>query len=353
MMKAAKLMGPKSMDLMEVPSPPAPAKGEVLVEILSVGVCGSDLHMYEKGAIGTIVVSEPMTIGHEFSARILSTGPNAVNEHGDNLEVGMRVAVDPHLACGKCEQCLAGNPNLCPNHIFYGVYPTPGALCERMIVKAHNCFPIPEDISDAGGALLETLGVCLHAVDLSRIRVGDTVAIIGCGSVGVLIGRLALLAGAANVWAYDLLEWRTAFARKWGIDAHTVKDNEAVRHIESVTNGRGVDVAIEAAWSDHTVQQSVDMARYGGRITLVGIPPDDDIRMGSSLARRKGLTVRLSRRMKHTYARAIALASGPNPKVPLDDLASHFYSLEQANEAFADNIAYKQDLMKAIIRVNL
>lgn len=351
-MKTAKLTGPGEIRIEEVPAPSQPAPDEVLVEILSVGICGSDLHMYQTGAIGCIKVSEPLAIGHEFSARILEAGSNAINEHGQALETGMRVAVEPHVACGKCEQCINGNPNLCPHHYFYGVYPVSGALCEQMLVKANNCFPIPDGITDAGGALLETLGVAMHAVDLSKIRVGDTVSIIGCGSVGALVARLALLAGAEKVWAFDLLEWRTALARKWGIDAITVQGDEAVKHIERLTHGRGVDVAIEAAWADHTVQQCVEMARYGGRLTLVGIPPDDRILMDGSITRRKGLTFRFSRRMKHTYGRAIALASGNNPRVQLDDLASHVYPLDLAGKAFADNSAYIEGLLKAIIRIS-
>lgn len=351
-MKTTKLAGPGEIRIEEASDPGSPAADEVLVEVLSVGICGSDLHMYETGSIGSIHVSQPLTIGHEFSARILEVGEQAINENGDSLVPGMRIAVEPHVACGKCEQCIRGNPNLCPHHYFYGVYPIPGALSEQMLVKAHNCFPIPDSISDAGGALLETLGVALHAVDLSKIRVGDTVAIIGCGSVGALIGRLALLAGASKVWIFDLLEWRTALACQWGMEGITVKENEAVQHIERLTEGRGVDIAIEAAWADHTVQQCVEMARYGGRITLVGIPPDDRILMDGSVTRRKGLTFRFSRRMKHTYGRAIELAAGDNPIVKLDELASHFYPLEKTADAFADNTRYREGLLKAIIQIN-
>ena len=205
-MKAAQLRGPKDIRLAEVPGPGIPESGEALVEILSVGICGSDLHMYETGAIGGLKIDRPLILGHEFCARIVDTRGEAINELGQHINAGMRVAVEPHVACGHCEQCLEGNPNLCPNHLFYGVYPTHGALCERMTVATKNCFPIPDDINNAGGALLETLGVAIHSVDLGKIKFGDTVAVIGCGPVGVLIARLALLAGASKVLAFDLLE---------------------------------------------------------------------------------------------------------------------------------------------------
>jgi len=350
-MKTAQLVGPKDLQIREIPEPGPPGIGEVLIEILSVGICGSDLHMYETGTIGGLKISEPLTLGHEFCARIIATGKDANDEHGNALQAGMRVAVEPHVACGHCEQCIEGNPNLCPGHVFYGVAPTHGALTERMIVQSRNCFPIPEEISHAGGALLETLGVALHATDLGKIRTGDSVAVIGCGPVGALIARLAVLSGASEVMAVDLLSWRTQLVNAWGATSMTVKDNEVLEFIENRTCGRGVDVAIEAAWANHSVQQAIDIVRPGGRVVMAGIPPDDQFHMQHSVARRKGLTIRMARRMKHTYPRAIRLASGPAPKVRLDDLVSNVYPLEQADVAYADNAAYREGLLKGIIKV--
>ncbi len=351
-MKAVHLVSANNLQLLDIEDPPAPKSGEVLIEILSVGICGSDLHMYETAAIGTIQITEPMILGHEFSARIIAVSPDAKNENGESLEVGMRVAVEPHVSCGACEQCLEGNPNLCPTHYFYGVFPDHGALCERMIVRESNCFPIPDSVSNDSGALLEPLGVAIHSLDLAKLRIGDSVAIIGCGSIGSLIARLALMAGASKVYAFDLLKWRTDFAKQWGVEAYTVNPHDAPALINDLTNGRGVDVAIEAAWSNHTVEQSVQMVRYGGRLVMVGIPPDDHFSFGHSLARRKGLTIRLARRMKHTYPRAIALASGNSPLVPLDDLASHLFPLDDCPSAFQQAAQYVPGLIKALVHVN-
>lgn len=350
-MKAIQLASARTLQQVDFRNPSAPAQGEVLVEILSVGICGSDLHMYETGSIGTIRINEPMLLGHEFSARILEAPPGTENEVGEQLEAGMRIAVEPHVACRRCEQCLQGNPNLCPNHDFFGVYPTHGALCERMTVAAGNCFPIPDHISNDGGALLEPLGVAIHSLDLARLRIGDTAAIIGCGPIGVLLARLAVLAGATRVFAFDLLDWRAAFAREWGAQAYKVNPTEAPSIIEDLTDGRGVDVVFEAAWSDHSVHQAVEMVKYGGRLVMVGIPPDDRFAFGHSLARRKGLTIRLARRMKHTYPRAIQLVSGDHPRIPIDDLVTHRFPLEQTAEAFQMASSYAGGLMKAMIEV--
>lgn len=350
-MKAVQLASAKNLQLVDIAEPPDPRQGEVLVEILSVGICGSDLHMFETASIGTIRITEPAILGHEFSARILKVAPGTVNENGESLVAGMRVAVEPHVACRSCEQCLAGHPNLCPNHYFYGVFPDHGALCERMLVQASNCFPFPDSMSSEAGALLEPLGVAIHSLDLGKVRIGDTVAVIGCGPIGALVARLAVLAGAASVYAFDLHPWRTALAASWGAHALTVDPHEGPARIQELTHGRGVDVVFEAAWSDHSVQQSVEMVRYGGRLVMVGIPPDDSFAFGHSLARRKGLTFRLVRRMKHTYPRAIQLASGTSPLVPLDSLVTHSCTIDQTPQAFHDAAAYVPGLVKAIVNV--
>ena len=167
-------------------------------------------------------------------------------------------------------------PNLCPNHYFYGLFPEDGALREQMTVSARNCFPLPDALSDDVGPLLETLGVAIHAIDLSKIRIASSVAVIGAGPVGLLITRLAALAGASQIFAFDKLDWRVQKAREWGAThAINIDECDPVGAVLDVTGGRGVDVAIEAAWADHSVQQAADMARYGGRLVLVGIPPDD------------------------------------------------------------------------------
>lgn len=349
-MKAARLHGPEDLRIDDVPEPSQPEAGQTLVEIGAVGVCGSDLHMYGTGAIGGERIATPLILGHEFMGRIVDPGRQALDGFGNELAAGQRVAIEPACACLRCEVCQEGHPNLCPNHYFYGVYPTDGAICERMAVEARNCFPIPDEISDAGGTLLETLGVALHAVDLGKLRVAKSVAVIGCGPVGLLIVKLARLAGSGPVFAFDRYPWRTELARRWGADfAYVVEDNEGVDLLKRATENRGVDVVFEAAWADESIQQAAEMAKPGGRLVLVGIPPDDRLALQHGTARRKGLTIMMSRRMKHTYPRAIRLASGNQPLIDLDELVSEDFDLEQAPEAFRKNYAYDPGVLKLII----
>ena len=255
------------------------------------------------------------------------------------------------MPCWRCELCENGHPNLCPHHYFYGLFPEDGALRERMNVSARNCFPMPDALSDEAGPLLETLGVAIHALDLAKVRIASSVAVLGAGPVGLLIARLAVLAGAAPVFAFDKYNWRLQIAKAWGA-THTfnVDECDPVGALMNATGGRGVDVAIEAAWADHSLQQAADMARYGGRLVLVGIPPDDKLQLKHSVARRKGLTIMMSRRMKHTYPRAIQLASSGS--VDLEELVSHRYDLAQTAQAYASNAAYEPGVNKVILRVS-
>jgi L-iditol 2-dehydrogenase len=218
-----------------------------------------------------------------------------------------------------------------------------------MLVEARTCFPVPDSITDAGAALLEPLGVALHAVDLGKLKVARSVAVLGCGSIGVMIIKLARMSGADPIYAFDCFPWRAAKARAWGASEAWTLDNDPVQIIQQVTGGRGVDVVFEAAWADHSIAQAAEMARLGGRVVLVGIPSDDRIMMKHSTARRKGLSIMMSRRMKHVYPRTIHLAT--TGKLDLDDLISHHFPLSEADKAFALNIAYAEGVQKVVIDV--
>lgn len=349
-MKAARLYGAKDVRIEEVPEPPAPQSGEVLIKVKAVGVCGSDLHTFEDGRIGSTTVESPTILGHEFAGEVLALGPDAYDGEHKPLQVGQRVAVDPTTPCWKCEMCEQGHPNLCPNHTFFGLYPLDGALQERMIVGARNCFPIPDSVSDGVGTLLETLGVALHTVDLSKLRIANSVAILGCGPVGLLVLRLAKLAGASPIYAFDCFPWRAQKALEWGATgAWTPDDGDFVEIVKEKTGGHGVDIAYEVAWANHSVQQAVEMARHGGRVMLVGIPSDDRLQMKHSVVRRKGLTLVMVRRMKHTYPRAIHLALSGKEVIDLEGLISHHFPLDEAGTAFEVNATYQEGVHKVII----
>jgi L-iditol 2-dehydrogenase len=348
-MLAARLYGPSDLRIDDLPHPGPPGPGQALLRVTAVGICGSDLHTYQDARIGDTALQAPLTLGHEFAGVVEAVGPDALDGHFQPLHVGARVAVDPAQPCGRCEMCEQGNPNLCWRLHFCGLYPDDGSLCQWMHVPAHTCFPVPDALDDAAAAMLEPLGVAIHAVDLARIRVANSVAILGAGPIGLLILQLARLSGADPIFVSDRLPWRLDVARRMGAVPLNYDEVDPLRAVREATEGRGVDVAIEAAWADHSVQQAAEMARLGGRLVLVGIPGDDHLTLKHSTARRKGLTIRLSRRMQHSYPRAISLAL--RGAVDLHGLISHRLPLEQAPEAFALNVAYREQVVKVMIDI--
>jgi L-iditol 2-dehydrogenase len=342
-MLAARLHGPRDLRIEEMPHPGLPGRGNALIRVGVTGVCGSDLHSYQDARVGDTVITSPLILGHEFAGEVAAVGEEALDGRFRPLRPETRVAVDPAQPCAQCEMCEQGHPNLCLNLRFCATHPYDGSLCEWMHMPARSCFPLPESIDDLSGALLEPLGVAIHAVDLARIRVADRVVIVGAGPIGLCILQVALLAGASPVFVTDTFEWRLQLVERFGGVPIPCDADEGVAAVLRESGGRGVDVAIEAAWADSSVEAAARMTRLGGRLVLVGIPADDRLLLNHSNARRKGLTIRLCRRMKHVYPRAI------EGKVKLLDLVSHRFALSQASQAFALNSAYQDEVVKVMI----
>ena len=296
------------------------------------------------------MVETPLVLGHEFAAVVEAVGPESYDGNFQPLRPGTRVAVDPAQPCGRCEMCEQGHPNLCHRLHFCGTYPDPGSLSEYMLMPAHSCFPIPDAMDDASAALLEPLGIAIHAVDLAKVRVADSAVILGAGPIGLYILQVMRLAGADPIYVIDQFPWRLALAARYGGVPINFRETDPVAAVKEATVGRGVDIAIEAAWADHSIQWAAEMARLGGRLVLVGIPGPDKLEMKHSTARRKGLTIRLSRRMKHVYPRAIKLwTSGA---VDLTGVVSHRFPLERTPEAYALNEQYADNVVKIVIDVS-
>lgn len=316
---------------------PTAGAGEALIHVKAIGVCGSDLHWYCEAGIGDAKLHHPLVLGHEF-AGVVAEGERK----------GQRVAVDPALPCGHCEWCDHGHPNLCPNTRFSGHGKDDGALREYMNWPASALFPLPDNINDEDGAMLEPLGVAIHTVDLGHMRPGMHVGIFGCGTIGLLTLQMARLAGASRIIATDLRRHRLDLAEELGaIESYL---SNGTNHDESAailanTHKRGLDVAFECAGDQHAVDAAFEAVRIGGTVVLCGIPSDDKTSFIASVARRKGLTIRMVRRMKHVYPRAIELVS--RGMVDVGALISHRFKLEDAEKAF--RIADAREGIKVII----
>lgn len=343
-MKAVRLHSPRDMRLDDIPAP-EPRAGEALIRVRALGVCGSDVHYYVDGRIGDDVAPLPYILGHELSGEIVALGSGA-----EGPPVGTRVAVDPAIPCGLCEVCLDGNPHCCPSVRFPGSPPVQGALSELYAHPARLCVPLPDGLDFEEGAMLEPLGVAIHAITLTKIKPGDSVAILGAGPIGLLILQLALNCSVRSVYVSEPIPERRALAASLG--ARAVCDPQVqnpAAWLHERTKGRGVDAVVEAAWGEEAVGQAVEMVRPCGRVVLVGIPRKDACAFPANAARRKGLTLLFSRRMRAVYPRAIALAE--RGAVGLKTLITHRFGLERAGDAF-DLVASRRDgVCKAMIEI--
>lgn len=342
-MRVSRLYGIRDLRLEFLPQP-IPNSGQVLLKVAAVGICGSDVHYYLEGGIGDQIVSEPLVLGHEFSAWLTELGDGV-----EGLTPGQLVAVEPAIPCGICEPCQHGHPNLCPDIRFRGSPGVDGACAEYIAMPAENCFPLPAGFSAEEGVLLETLGVAIHSVDLAHLKPGQTVAVLGAGPIGLLTAAVARAAGASEIYMTEPLAYRRQFALDYIADvALDPNETDIVAAILRLTNGRGVDVAFEAAGAPETPAQAAEVTRPGGKVIVSGIPSNDTIAMKAGTIRRKGLTIKLVRRMKHTYPRAIRLLQ--SGAVDVKPLITHTVPLECIAEAFETVAAYDDGVIKAIIR---
>lgn len=236
---------------------------QVLVQVAAVGVCGSDVHYFEHGKIGSFVVEQPLILGHELSGTITAVGADV-----DKSRIGQRVAVEPQRPCGQCALCVAGRYNLCPEMIFFATPPVDGAFCEYVAIQSKFAFEIPDSISFNAAALIEPLSVAIWALQRAAIKAGSKVLVAGAGPIGVIVAQAATAMGAAEVIITDISQDRLDFAAKHGA---TRTINVATANLEGVE----VDIFIDASGSAPAVYAGIKAVGPAGYAILVGMGSDD------------------------------------------------------------------------------
>jgi L-iditol 2-dehydrogenase len=327
-MRVARLYGVGDIRLTDEAVPEVPAEHS-LIRVAAVGLCGSDLHWYAEAGIGDARLGHPLVIGHEF-AGVIEGGPR----HGEP------VALDPAIPCGVCELCQEGHRNLCVRIRFAGHGTQDGALREFVAWPTALLHSLPAGLTTTDGAMLEPLGVAIHAVDLAHLRVGASVGVFGCGPIGLLLLQVARAAGAATIVAVDPLPHRLEAARQFGADLALTPDevgDPGTLAERAGGNRYGAHVAFEVAGTDDAVALAVSAARPGARVVLVGIPAGDRTSFPAGHARRKGLTILMSRRMKEVYPRAVDLVR--SGRVDVRSVVSAAFPLAEVDKAFEVAVA--------------
>ncbi|MET3925335.1 zinc-dependent alcohol dehydrogenase family protein [Devosia sp. 2618] len=261
-MRAVRLEDIGHMAMREVDKPKA-GPGEVLVRVEAAGICGSDRHMFK----GEFPTGRPVTLGHEFCGIVESIGDGVSRFSG-----GERVTVDPNISCGVCSSCRRGRPNLCASLTAIGVF-RDGGFADYVAVPQRQAFLLPADLNPVHGAFSEPLACCLHALDIARIKPGDSVAVLGGGVIGLLMVQLARLAGAGQVILVTRQKARRDLALQIGASlAFDPSGEDAVAAIHDATDG-GVDVVLECAGVPETLRDGLRMVRPGGAFVLFGVTP--------------------------------------------------------------------------------
>jgi len=342
MMKVSVMTGLETMGWEERPVPQLRGD-QVLVRVGAVGVCGSDLHYYEHGRIGNFVVKPPFVLGHEAAGTVVAAGKDV-----RHLEAGDRVALEPGIACGKCEACVSGKYNLCPDVKFFATPPVDGVFQEYVAHDARLCFKLPGNMSLVEGALIEPFAVGLHAVSQGNARLGQTAAVTGAGCIG-LMSLLALRAqGVSRIFVIETIARRLSKARELGATAvFDPSQADVVKEINEATGGRGCDLVIETSGSEAAAQNAIHIARRGGRIVFVGYSPDGNVTLPLGRALDKELSFETVFRYRHIYPIAIeAVSSG---RANIASVVTNEFSFDAIPEAMARSCHEKGSIVKSVI----
>jgi len=341
-MKKAVVTGPKRIEVTQV-DVAQPGPGEVLMKVISIGICGSDLHYYAGDQIGERNIEYPLSLGHEFAGEIVCTGAGV-----QDLKPGTRVMAEPAIGCGACEWCTSGRANLCPQTRFCGSPPVDGAFSQYYVLNAHQARPIPDDMSYDAALMAEPLANLLHVMKLAGLSKGQTACVLGCGPIGLLLMQLVKLAGASRLFVSERVPYRLERARRLGADVcYDANACDAGEEILKATGGRGVDVAFEAAGDPPALDQCLRAAKRGGKVVVEGIPPQTIIPFDIRSARRKELCVQFCRRCPNLPDDALKLIHAG--KVEVDSLITHHFPIDRIGEAFRIVHAYTDGAIKVVV----
>lgn len=324
--KAAVLHKTKDVRIDLIDMPEITGDYQVLVKIKVVGVCGSDIHYYKYGRIGSYIVKKPMILGHESAGEVIKIGKKV-----KKIKAGDRVALEPGVPCGKCEYCRKGRYNLCSDVRFMATPPIDGALVEYVVHPAEYVYKLPDNLSFAEGALIEPLAVGMHAVRMAGVESGDKIAILGSGPIGLVTMQGARAKGATETIAVDINDFRLELAKRLGA-THLInaKEGDVCQRIKEITDGEGVDIVFETAGTAITTQQTVEVVKKGGTIVLIGLGTQDTIPLNTMKLIWNEIKVQCVQRYANVYNKAISLVA--KGRIDLKSLITGEFSLEQVEE---------------------
>ncbi len=345
-MKQVVLSGIREMEMIKVPVSLLINASDVKIKLATIGVCGSDIHYYSVGKIGTQVVEYPFPVGHECSGIIEEIGENVTN-----VKVGDLVVIDPAVHCGVCDQCLAGRPHTCRNGKFLGCPgQLDGCLGEFIVMPDFTCFDVTGKLNPVQAALIEPLSIGVYAVNVAEIKSKSTsVGIFGAGPIGLSILFKLLAEGIENIGIVEPLKYRLDKTKEIGATYFINPEKESVEEVVKQKEEYLLDVVFEASGEQDAVTNALKILKPGGKLILVGIPPSAEYTFNMDLMRRKELKVINVRRQNHCVQEAIDMVvSG---EIDVEKMVTHNFTLEETAEAFDMVEGYKDGAIKAMINL--
>jgi L-iditol 2-dehydrogenase len=337
------LTGIRQMEMTEVPEPVVLNSGDVKLKMLVVGVCGSDIHYYTHGRIGSQVVKYPFPVGHEGAGVVVQTGRSV-----SRVKRGDIVAIDPAMPCGECDQCLSGRPNTCRKLLFLGCPgQAEGCLKEYIVMPEGSCFPLTGRLTPDHGVISEPLAIGIYSVERSVDLKGKRIGILGFGPIGMSVFLAARAGGAERIYVTDRIGERLVMARKEG--AYSVYNPLMEDIVGNILEEEpfGLDGVFECCGQQDAFDQGIDILKPGSAMMVVGIPEFERWMISVDKTRRKEITVRFVRRQAECTGKALEMMG--NGQIDVSNMVTHRFPFRQAREAFDLVAAYGDGVMKAMI----
>jgi len=344
-MKAMMLTGIRRMEMKEVPAPAVVKDDDVLIKMTTVGVCGSDIHYYVRGKIGSQVVQYPFTVGHEGAGIVEKVG-KAVTR----VKPGDRIAIEPAMSCGECDQCKAGRPHTCRKLRFLGCPgQAEGLLSEYIVMPEACCIPVADSLTFDEAVISEPLAIGVYAVQQSIPLKGKTVGILGYGPIGMSVLLPARAQGAAKIFVTDKIDARLQYARRDGavLTANPSREDVVakVREAEPLL----LDVVFECAGQQEAVDNALDILKPGGYLMLIGIPEEPRYVLNTDKMRHKEITIVNVRRQNHCTRKAIEMME--KKMIDARPMVTHRFHFSDTKKAFDLVADYQDGVMKAMIDI--
>jgi len=345
-MQSMALTGTRRMEPRTVPVPALVNDTDVLIRMARVGICGSDVHYFAEGGIGSQRVEYPWTVGHEGAGIVTEVGAAVTR-----VTPSDRVAIDPASPCGDCDQCAAGRPHTCRHLDFLGCPgQVEGCLSEYLVMPEGSCYPIPASMSLEEAATVEPLSIGLYAWTLAALPPGAAIGILGAGPIGLSVLLPAKAAGVGRVYITDKIDARLSVARKVGADWTGNPDAEDVIAAVAEREPTLLDAVFECSGEQDAIDQGVELLKPGGTLLLIGIPgATNRVSFDINLLRRKELRIQNVRRQNGCVQPAIDLIASKQVDVSL--LITHRLPFARTPEGFDMVAGYKDGVVKAMIEI--